>query len=99
MNSECIVLPGASEHKLDEAMPTFLPVASEHGVEMQVHHGALRAYSCRVHQSTAGRNRESEQREKEKTTHTYMHPHIHTCIHIICVYVCIHTYIHTYMHA
>ena len=28
MNSECIVLPGASEHKLDEAMPTFLPVAS-----------------------------------------------------------------------
>ena len=55
-NSECIVLPGASEHKLDEAMPTFLPVASEHGVEMQVHHGAPRAYSCRVHQSTAGHN-------------------------------------------
>ena len=64
MNSECIVLPGASEHKLpgaserklDEAMPTFLPGASEHGVEMQVHHGALRAYSCRVLQSTAGHN-------------------------------------------
>ena len=56
MDSARIVLPGASEHKLDEAMPTFSPGASEHGIEMQVHHGALRAYSCRVLQSTAGHN-------------------------------------------